>query len=130
MSEQSCVAFSVETRSHRGMRKTVAIEFDIEDDSGCALVHASGAELFFGSSSAKTRHFGPYDDVDDSLARWPGSFRRPVTLVEHSLSQGDRVAVLGCADWRPDEHGAAYRDGPLRLHIVQPARSRLLILQL
>ncbi len=119
-----CVAFSV---AAAGRRETVAVDFEIEDSSGRAVVHAVGAQAFLKSVAPQQRELGPYDDAGDWLGRWPGSYRRPVVITERALSVGARIAVLGCADWRPDPGEGHYRAAPLRLHIGEPARSPLLI---
>lgn len=122
-----CVGFSVAVPGLRGMKESVAVDFDLEDESGRAVVHGAGAQLFLKEAAKRKREFGPYDDAGDWLGKWPGSYRRPVVIVERALKTGDRVAVLGCADWRPDASQAQYRDAPLRLHLAKPARSPLLI---
>jgi hypothetical protein len=126
----SCVAFSVAVPGLRGMKESVAVDFDIEDESGRAVVHAVGAQVFLKVVAPQKREFGAYDDAGDWLGNWPGSYRRPVVIVERALTTGDRIAVRGSADWRPNADEAHYRDAPLRLHIGKPARSPLLIARL
>jgi len=130
ISQRPCVAISVASAGKRSMRDTFVADFEIEDASGRALVHGAGAQAFLCAAESRTRTFGPYDDVGEWLGSWPGSFHRPVTITERLLLPGARVAVRGCADWRPEVSAAQYRSAALRLHLGGSPRSRMLVADL
>jgi hypothetical protein len=123
LSGQPCAAFVVRC-VRRTMPQHDLVDFEIEDETGRAHVHAQGADILFASSSTVHRRFSPTDDVGEWLAKWPATFRRPVSIVERRLSVGDRVAVQGHAVWREEQAGtedASYRSASHLLHL-EPAR--------
>jgi hypothetical protein len=133
LSGRPCVHWSVTVLRYELVLLHVerTVDFLVRDDTGKAIVSAAGARVLATPKAGTLR--ARFDRTEPRAAKLLQVARgalstlfdpsRPMTFVEHVITDGDEISVSGAAQWafdpEPDPAAAGgYREPPKRLEIA------------